>query len=158
MIEKPENKIEGELNVVWKRPDISRERGEIERVVQGFLGLELNEENMRKIAKILNEASMVELSEEDWESLENTDSFHNIRQGHLEDVEAKINEYNQELDPELKRNYEKHLYRFRNGIAMECPTIVKKDGVLHLVSGNTRLMFSRALGVRPKVVIGEYKQ
>ena len=60
-------------------------------------------------------------------------------------------------EPEFGRSYEKHLNRFQNGIPMECPTIIKKDNKMHLVSGNTRLMFSRALGVRPEVVIGEFE-
>jgi len=41
---------------------------------------------------------------------------------------------------------------------MKMPTILKDGtGRLHLISGNTRLMISRALSVRPKVIIGELK-
>ncbi|OGD25111.1 hypothetical protein A2819_00160 [Candidatus Azambacteria bacterium RIFCSPHIGHO2_01_FULL_40_24] len=152
-IDTMENK---EIIVTWTRPKIEREQGEVERVVGEFLRQEVNAENIKQISDILDKAPMVELSEEMWESLENTDSFHNIKPGHLEDVERIIAEYNQDLPPDQRRSYERHLNRFLNGTPMECPTIIKnKEGILHLVSGNTRLMFSRALKVRPKVVIGE---
>ena len=39
MAEKPEN-LEHEINVVWRRPDIRREIGEIGRVIEVFVGLE----------------------------------------------------------------------------------------------------------------------
>ena len=145
------------INPNWIRPDLKRERGEIERVLQEFLGEVPSKENLKRVMEILDNAPMAELSEELWESLENTDSFHNIRPGHLEDIEKIVEEYNQELDPENKRYFERHLERYLKGIPMETPTIIRnKDGISHLISGNTRLMVARALGVRPKVVIGEW--
>ena len=157
MTEKIELTSKKEVNPNWIRPDLKHERGEIERVLRGFLGETANKENMKRIMDILENAPMVELSEKLWESIDNTDSFHNIRPGHPEDAETKVEEYNQELAPENKRNFKRHLKCYLNGTPMETPIIIKnKEGILHLVSGNTRLMVARALGVKPKVVIGEY--
>ena len=39
---------------------------------------------------------------------------------------------------------------------VEMPLILKdKNGQSHLVSGNTRLMICRALGITPRVIIGK---
>ena len=155
-MEKIEN-TENQLEVTWIRPDLDRERGEIERVLKEFLGQEPNEENIRNFEIAVNNTTKVELSDEQWESLENTDSFHNVRPGHLEDVTNILDASNQELSPKNRRDLKKHLGRFIGNTPIEAPIIVKnKDGKLHLVSGNTRLMVCRLLGIRPKVIIAEF--
>ncbi len=149
--------IEQIAEVNWVRPDMESERGEIERVVIGFLGLEPSKENVDHVIDIINKSETTELTEELWASLENTDSYHNVRPGHFEDARQAIDESNSELASENKRDFKKLLRVFENGHGIEIPTIIKKDGILHLVSGNTRLMICRASGIKPKVIIGEYK-
>ena len=140
----------------WIRPDIEKERGEIARVAKEFLGKEPSEAIIQEIIRILDEAPIMELSDEDWALLENTDSFHDIRPGHIEDAEGITTTYNQELPSENKRDFQGLLKAFSRGNPMQAPTILKNDqGKLHLVSGNTRLMIARALKMRPKVIIGE---
>ncbi|MEI7709201.1 MAG: hypothetical protein WCI76_00635 [bacterium] len=157
-MEKPstENKIqEGKSGPGWIRPNIEEERGEVERVVREFLGKEATKENVDQIIQLLESAPLIDLSDGDWEMLENTDSFHNIRPGHLEDAESITEKYNLDLAPVNKRNFQNLLTGFQNGRNMKAPTILRNSaGKLHLVSGNTRLMISRALGVRPKIVLG----
>ncbi|MBP6912757.1 MAG: hypothetical protein KBB86_02380 [Candidatus Pacebacteria bacterium] len=139
----------------WVRPNLEEERGEVERVVLEFLGKEITQENINQVIKILESAPLVDLSDKDWEVLENTDSFHNVKFGHLKDAEKITEEYNLDLAPNNKRNFKNLLAGFQGGRKMKAPTILRNSaGKLHLVSGNTRLMISRALGIRPKVAIG----
>ncbi len=140
----------------WVRPDISGEMGEIQRVAQEFLGQELTKSNIANVADVLKNGEVVELSDQEWDRLENTDSFHSIRPGEIEDAEKIVDGLNQALDEETKRNFRKTLTGFLNGSLMAMPMILKKpSGEIHLVSGNTRLMICRALKIRPKVVIGK---
>ncbi|OHA18904.1 MAG: hypothetical protein A2836_00755 [Candidatus Taylorbacteria bacterium RIFCSPHIGHO2_01_FULL_45_63] len=145
-----------EKSISWIRPNPNKEKGEVERVVKEFLNLEPTDENVNRLIEIIQEAPVVELGEEEWEQLNNTDSFHNVRSGHLEDAEEITEEYNQKLSQNNRRNFKKLLDSFTFGKEMEVPVIVKnKEGVTHLVSGNTRLMIARALGIKPKVIIVE---
>lgn len=148
---------ERKINPDWIRPDLQEERGEIERVIVEFLKKEPNAENVSAVVSALESAPVVDLSDEEWELLENTDShLDNVRPGHIEDAEKINNIYNLELPPENRRDFKKTLAGFLNGSKMKMPTILRdKTGKLHLVSGNTRLMISRALSVRPKVIIGK---
>jgi hypothetical protein len=139
----------------WIRPNIEKERGEIKRVVSDFLSQEPNAENIETVIQLLENSPLTELSDEEWAMLENTDSFHNVSAGDIAGAERINEEYNQELLPENKRDFASLLEAFQNGNNMEAPTILKANGVLHLVSGNTRLMIARALNIRPKVIIGE---
>ncbi len=150
------NPMEQEIKPNWARPNLEKERGEIERVIKEFLLEESTEENIRRVINALEASPLVDLSDSEWESLENTDSFHNIEPGHIEEAERITDEYNEELLPENKRDFQNILNSIMRGGNMEAPTILKnKDGKLHLISGNTRLMIARALRIRPKVIIGQ---
>ena len=139
----------------WIRPNLDNERGEIERVIREFLLEKPTEENINRIIHIFENAPLSDLSDEEWSALENTDSFHNVRAGRIEDAEQVSNEHEQKLPPENKRDFAGLLNAFKQGGAMEAPTILKNKGILHLVSGNTRLMIARGLNNRPKVLIGD---
>ncbi len=136
----------------WTEPDLEKEKGELKRVARDFLG---DESLTQELKETLIGTPPTELSESDWESLENTDSFHNVRFGSLHDAREITEQYNALLDKDSKRDFEALLDGFIEGKAMECPTIVKKGNKLHLISGNTRLMIARALGIKPRVVIAE---
>jgi hypothetical protein len=152
----PEKRETNEYTPEWVRPNLQNETGELTRVIEGFLGKEPSQENIRALVDVLEQSPLVELSEGDWEALENTDSFHNIIPGQIESVQTITEEYNQALTEENKRDFAKLQSGFRNGNKIECPVILRNsEGKLHLVSGNTRLMIARALSVRPKVIIGQ---
>lgn len=136
----------------WTRPDLNKEKGELKRVAREFLG---REDAVKELRDSLERSNVVELSESDWESLENTDSFHNVRFGSIDDARKITEEYNMLLDEDSRRDFDALLEGFTENKEMQCPTIVKKGGKMHLISGNTRLMISRALGIRPKVIIVE---
>jgi hypothetical protein len=139
----------------WIRPDLQNERGEIERVIRDFLSEDPNEKTITNIIAILEGSPLIDLSDEEWSLVENTDSFHGVRAGHVEDAEQLTEGYNQELKAENKRDFNGLLNSFKQGRDIEAPTILKSKGILHLVSGNTRLKIARGLNSRPKVIIGQ---
>lgn len=132
----------------WVRPDFKEEKGKLERVTRDFLQKEPNTQNVDEIVKIMEDSPVVELSDADWELLENTDSFHNIKVGQIEEARKICQRYNEVLEEKNKRDFDNLLNNFLQDNKMECPTILKnQEGKLHLINGNTRLMISRALGV-----------
>lgn len=136
----------------WIRPEIKKEMGEIKRVLQYFLGLEVTSESVDYLVKIIEKSEPVKLTTDIWQNLENTDSWHNIEYGEVEEVYKKIEKSNQKLEPRYRRNAYTIVKGMKSG-NMEMPIIIKKEGVYHLVSGNTRLMVCRALKITPQVVI-----
>lgn len=151
-----QNNVKIEIAPNWIRPDATTEDGEIRRVIREFLREEPSQERVEGITRLLNAGADIELSDDQWEALQNTDSFHGIRPSHLEDAQRIAAQYNESLPAENRRDFQKLLEGFRTGASMEMPMILKdREGVLHLVSGNTRLMISRALRIRSRVIIGE---
>jgi len=155
MGEKYEIQENMEITPEWTRPNLENERGEIERAIREFLSEEPTKENIDRIIRVLERAPLSDLSDEEWSMLENTDSFHNVRAGRIEDAEHLTEEYNRELPPKDKRDFGGLLSAFKQGGVMEAPTILRNKGILHLVSGNTRLMIAHGLNNQPKVVIGD---
>jgi len=139
----------------WVRPDFVQEQGEVERVAREFLKQEPTPENIAALTKVLESAPMVELSDADWEALHNTDSFHNVSPGDIEKSARITEKYNESLEPGNKRDFQTLLKKMQNGSEMNAPAIVRKDGKMHLVSGNTRLMIARAMSYRPVVVLAD---
>lgn len=142
----------------WVRPNLKNERSEIERTLREFIGLSPNNIDIENILASIESAPITQLTEADWAQLENTDSFDSVRPGHLEDVEQIIEEYNQDQSRGTQRNVQTLVDAFNTGAEMEAPVILKNESVkMHLVSGNTRLMVARALGIQPRVIIAKYK-
>ena len=128
----------------WSAPDIEAEMGEIERTASALSPLDASAEFAR-LLEAIKVGESVNLSDDVWSRLENSDSW-DIRVGHIEDVTYHTNENGRDaaaLEAAL-----------RNGTSMLMPIIViKKDGTPYTVSGNTRLMLARALGITPKVFV-----
>jgi hypothetical protein len=135
-------------------PNIGEERGELERVLSEFFTETNSKPTYESLVATFQNASIVELSDEDWSRLENTDSFEHINRGDIHKAREYVEELNKDLPVEYRRDFNRLLTSFEHSKTIECPMIVSFDGHLHLVSGNTRLMISRALGIRPKVLIG----
>ena len=98
-------------------------------------------------------APLVELSEDVWSRVENTDSYR-IAPNDWEDVEdcAVVGH------PDRPRDWKLFRELYEKGAPIEAPMILKTRGILHLVSGNTRLMVARALGMTPKVLVVEMEE
>jgi hypothetical protein len=91
---------------------------------------------------------MLDLTEDLWRELENTDSFDVMLGDYAtirECVEAQKRDYEARVTPQMRQ--------INNGTAISAPIIVRYGNTLHLVAGNTRLMLARAAGQTPKVVI-----
>ncbi|MDO8496339.1 MAG: hypothetical protein Q7S43_02830 [bacterium] len=131
-------------------PIIERETGEIERVGEEVFGNRNKEEFLAHFLKVAKTSSLVELSEDLWEKLENTDS-HDIP---LNDW-SLVEEHAVNGNPNHPRDWQLCKKLYEEGDSIEAPIVVKKGNLLHLVSGNTRLMVARALGLTPKVLLVE---
>lgn len=129
----------------FKYPDIEAERGEFERVAHTF---NVDEDTLMFLAK--EEGRLTPLNNGVWNILENTDSTQ-IGKGDWDDVKACSEAHTPVRDWEkLKTSLEQKKQE-------DAPIIIKVEDTYHLVSGNTRLMVSRALGITPQVLIFEYK-
>ena len=131
-------------------PDINKERGEIERISMEVFGDQNTQDFFSGFLEVAKTAPLVELSDDIWSRLENTDSYDIPRQGW-----AIVEEHAVGGHPDHPRDWQfyKTLYE-QNGV-IEAPMILKKGDLYHLVSGNTRLMVARSLGITPKVLLVE---
>ena len=116
---------------------VKDERDEIERVAQEF-NVPIPDVEYAFIA-----GNMVVLSDDVWSKLENTDSY-TIKS--LEDAIKLAKEYGKDWKPTLAA--------IKADKAINPPLILNYDkDKYHLVGGNTRLMFLKALGKIPKVLM-----
>jgi hypothetical protein len=126
----------------FRFPNIKSEYGEFERVAKAF---ELDSTTLEFLAQ--EEGRLIDLNDELIRVLENSD-IGKIKKGGWETVGSLAREYERDW-VDLKEKMEKK-------IPLDAPIIMKQSNTYHLVSGNTRLMVARALGIIPKVLLFEY--
>lgn len=126
----------------FNQPDIFREKGELERVAKKF-GIDSS-----VLLYQAQQGNMRTLNETDWCTLDNTDSYY-IESGDWETVASHAQEQ------EIVRDWESIKTALETGTQLDAPIIMKIGDQTHLVSGNTRLMVSRALGIKPQVWVFE---
>lgn len=140
--------------IKWAKPDIDYEYGEIERVAEYFGKTAQEKLRIREeLSRGAQQAEMIDLTEDLWQELENTDSFDVTPDDYTsirDCVEACNRNYQARVVPQIKK--------INSGGNISAPIIARYGGVLHLVAGNTRLMLARAAGQTPKVVIVELSQ
>lgn len=124
----------------FKRPAIQNEIGELERVARSFT-IELF-----VLLFTSQTGEMVSLSETLWSQLENTDSCR-FDSGDWESVERYA--------LEAGRDWRDLKTKMETGVAIDAPIVMKIHDRYHLVSGNTRLMVARALGITPMIFLFE---
>jgi len=136
----------------WVRPDMRDEGGEIERTARTLVASEAGyPAKLREVIDSISAAELEELTDEMWAQLENTESYEQVRPGHIEDAQKFAEEY--------KRDWQLLFQSMKEGDPIKAPIIiVKPDGVPYLVSGNTRLMLSRALEIKVRVLIARMGQ
>ncbi len=124
-------------------PKLESEVGEIERVAGVFARKNASGfvSSFMATAKV---SELVPLSEEEWVKLENTDSY-DIPTGDWGMVKYHADAEN--------RDWQSLKIKMEIGESLDAPIILKIGETLHLVSGNTRLMVSRAMGIVPKVLL-----
>ncbi len=139
------------------RPEMAGEKDEIVRVIKEFFADVQPAPSPEQLIELFEKTPIVELSDQDWERLENTDSFHGVQAGDIERARTITEDYNEELPEQYHRDFDALLAAFKKGNDIECPMIIEHNNRTHLVSGNTRLMIMRVLGMRPHVIIATLK-
>lgn len=128
-------------------PDIKYEMGEIERTAKTFAPDKVEQFVHDFVTQALT-AKLVDLSEDVWSKLENTDSF-DIKKGDWETVN-----YHASAEG-INRDWKSKKEAMEAGKDIHAPIILKIGETYHKVAGNTRLMVARASGKTPKVLIVE---
>lgn len=126
-------------------PTFEQEMGELERVQNHFTIH--SEDFSTKFIEMANKSKLSTLTDELWAKLENTDSFSGVTKGDWSAV-AEHSEIHED-----KRDWQDLRNKMEAGTPLDAPVIAKRGESLHLVSGNTRLMVCRALGLQPDVLI-----
>ena len=130
-------------------PNIESERGEFERTALKF-GIDVD--TLIFLAK--EEGVLQTLSKAVWDGLENTDS--NRFDYGDEDAWNQVRQCSEiQKSP---RDWMSLRNGLENGQIIDAPIILKIANTHYLVSGNTRLMVARALGITPNVLVFEYKE
>lgn len=128
-------------------PNLELERGEIERVAVEF-GAENKDKFVESFLKRAQLSKLVKLDEQNWSLLENTDSMDVGK-----DEWDKVAHHSVDGHSEKPRDWGTIKQKLESKEILDAPIILKLRGRLHLVSGNTRLMVSRAKGIYPKVLL-----
>jgi hypothetical protein len=131
-------KIQPTINPIFKNVDVEEEHDEIYRAASE-LGV-----NGEELKSKIKSAKPQRLSNEIWSQLQNTDSWEISSK---EDVDKLSKKYNRDADSIRDA--------FKNGKALPTPMIAKKGNEYVLIGGNTRLMVSKEMGIKPFVVIAE---
>jgi hypothetical protein len=125
---------------------LKAEMDEIERVVQYLNREEGIDVGVNDVYNAFDDASEVNLPTKVLMNLENTEC-NTIKKGEMKKVIALAKKYNKQNPLELKKALESGDYKR--------PLILKFGDRYHLVAGNTRLCTAMAMGIKPKVLIGE---
>lgn len=124
-----------EVGPKWHAPDWGAEHGELARVSSE------HKIPMHHIKQAIKQAKIGSLPHKTWKKLHNTDSWgtNTVRKAN-----QKAKTYGRDIGQIHKG--------IKKGHSMPTPIVAKMpSGEHHLVGGNTRLMASRAHGIKPKV-------
>jgi len=137
VIEKPLDEINHQTTDDTFTALVAREEDEIERTADVF-NIPLED-----LKYAFTAGSMVVLSDDIWSKLENSDSYDVTS---LDDAVRLAKQYG--------KNWKSVLSAIKNGTIVDPPMVLNYDKTrYYLVGGNTRLMFCKALGITPKVLL-----
>jgi len=131
-----------------KKEYFQDEMDEIERVAQDLSRDDKYETSVKEILNVFKKSKETKLDDKVWKKLENTES-NEIEKGDMSKVVKLAKKYHKSSPLKLKDAIMSGDYR--------PPLILKFGDRYHLVAGNTRLCTAAAMGVNPKVIIGELK-
>ena len=123
-----------------------KEMDEFERVVQDLSRDENIDISVNDVLNSFENAKEITLTDDIWSKLENTES-NQIKKGEMNKVIDLAKKYNKSSPKKLSKLLKSGDY--------PRPMILKFGNRYHLVAGNTRLCTAAALGIKPKVLIGE---
>lgn len=129
-----------------KKEYFQDEMDEIERAAQDLSRDNKIETSVKEILNVFKKAKETKLDDKVWKKLENTES-NEIKKGDMDKVIDLAKKYNKSSPLKLKDALLSGEYR--------PPLILKFSNRYHLVAGNTRLCTAAALGLNPKVIIGD---
>jgi hypothetical protein len=133
-------KLESLYSPQWIKPDLGEENAEIVGAADD-LGLDYHD-----VFKALQIGKLIPLTDDIWSVMLNTDSW-GLQQG---DITAA-----QELADYYGRDINKIISGIKSGVKMPSPIVCFVNGCYYLFGGNTRLMVSKILGVRPKILFAD---
>lgn len=119
---------------------------ELERVSQDLSRNEGINVSVNQLLDVFEKSREITIPQKVWDKLENTEC-NQIKKGEMKKVIELAKKYNKQDPRELKTALTKGDYRR--------PLILKFGDRFHLVAGNTRLCTAAALGMKPKVLIGD---
>ena len=128
------------------KPDIKGEMDEFQRLSQDLRRDEKIDISVEELVRSFDGLKEQTLTDNVWPKLENTES-NEIEEGDIEAVNDIAKMYN-------KTNPKKLIRAIKSG-EYERPLILKMGDRYILIAGNTRLCTAAAMGVNPKVFIGE---
>jgi hypothetical protein len=131
-----------------KKEYFQDEMDEIERAAQDLSRDDKYETSVKEILNVFKKSKETKLDDKIWKKLENTES-NEIEKGDMSKVVKLAKKYHKSSPLKLKDAIMSGDYR--------PPLILKFGNRYHLVAGNTRLCTAAAMGVTPKVIIGELK-
>jgi hypothetical protein len=137
----------------WVKPSLKEEWEEILRTAKQF---DLDPKILKEAYK---KGHMISLSDSIWSRLKNTDSWEEIEPGDWDAVQQLAIKYNKESRKLDTANFGKGRSPSRiregleEGLPMPAPMVLSTHGIYYLIGGNTRLMVSRAIGVRPEILL-----
>ena len=141
-----ELRIEVEHFIDRRKRYFKDEMDEFERAAQDLTRDEGLEISVDKIINSFLNSKEITLNDKVWSKLENTES-NKIKKGESKKVIDIAKKYNKSSPKELSKAIKSGDYKR--------PLILKFGDRYHLVAGNTRLCTAAALGIKPKVLIGE---
>lgn len=123
----------------WIKPGLEKEMPELRRVAKLIPEITLDE-----IVSAFNEADLEQLSEEEWATIDGPDDLFYQPNVTIQQVHEKI------AGKRKSKDYETDM---KNNRAIPAPVVLLGlwDNP-YLVGGNTRLLVSKALGIRPMVL------
>jgi hypothetical protein len=122
----------------WVKPSLREEWDEIVRTAKEF---DLDPSELRKAYR---KGRMIVLDDSLWSRMENTDSW-NIEPGDWDAVKDLTEKYQRDPIPIATA--------LKEGLPLPSPLVLSTNGTDYLIAGNTRLMVSRAMGVRPEIFL-----
>ena len=127
---------------IFIKGDLRTEEGEVRRAAAHF-GRDADAFT-GEFMRAYESGVLVSLTPSLWEQLDNTDAD-----------SVEMDDWNKVAENARMagRDWETLKDKMERGMPLDAPIILRYASKLHLVSGNTRLMVARALGLKPQVVL-----
>ena len=135
-------RIRKSSETIFVKGDLRAQEGEVRRAAAHF-GRDADAFT-GEFMRAYENGVLVSLTPSLWEQLQNSDAD-SIEMGDWNKVAENARM--------AGRNWETLKDKMERGMPLDAPIILRYASKLHLVSGNTRLMVARALGLKPQVVL-----